>query len=319
MSHADFVHLNCHTQYSLLDSTCKIEPLLKRAMDLKFPAIAMTDNGNMFGTVEFYSQAMKKGIKPIIGMSAYVAPGSRFEKQTHGIKEASFHLTLLAKSETGYKNLMKLTSAGYLEGFYYRPRIDKEILQQHSEGLIALSGSIKGEIPYYTRNEQPHEAKRAIQEYLDIFGKENFYFEAMDHGLEPQKRIIAQYLKWSKEYGIKLVATNECRYIYRKDARAHDALICIGTGSAIDEANRLRYQGDDYFLKSADEMKELFKDVPGAIKTTLEIAERCNVELDFKTTHLPYFEPPKGKKQEEYLKELCNEGLQKRMESQVSE
>jgi DNA polymerase-3 subunit alpha len=314
MSHSDFVHLNCHTQYSLLDSTCRIDKLLSRAMELKFPALAMTDNGNMFASIDFYSQAMKKGIKPIIGMQAYIAPSSRFEKQTHGIKEASFHLTLLAKDETGYKNLMKLTSIGYLEGFYYRPRVDKEVLKQYSQGLIALSGSIKGEIPYYTRNEQPHEAKRAIKEYLDIFGAENFYFEIMDHGLEPQKRIIADYKKWGKEFGIKLVATNECRYIYRQDVRAHDALICIGTGSMIDEPNRLRYQGDHYYLKSAEEMKALFKETPEAIKTTIEIAERCNVEIDFKKTHLPYFAPPKGKKQEEYLRELCDAGLKTRFE-----
>lgn len=309
MSHADFVHLNCHTQYSLLDSTCRIDPLLKRSVELKFPALAMTDNGNMFAAIDFYSQAMKKGIKPILGMAAYVAPGSRFEKQTHGIKDASFHLTLLARDETGYKNLMKLASIGYLEGFYYRPRLDKEVLRQYSKGLIALSGSIKGEIPYYTRNEQPHEAKRAIREYLDIFGAENFYLEVMDHGLEPQERIIAEYQKWGREFGVKLVATNECRYIYRQDVRAHDALICIGTGSMIDEPNRLRYQGDHYYLKSAEEMKALFKEVPEAIKTTLEIAERCNLEMDFTKTHLPYFAPPEGKKQEVYLDELCWEAL----------
>lgn len=313
MSHADFVHLNCHTQYSLLDSTCKIDKLLKRAVELKFPALAITDNGNLFGAIDFYSQAMKKGIKPIIGMAAYVAPGSRFEKQTHGIKEASFHLTLLAADETGYRNLMKLSSIGYLEGFYYRPRLDKEVLKQYSSGLIALSGSIKGEIPYYTRNEQPQEAERAIREYIDIFGKNNFYLEVMDHGLEPQKRIKAAFQKWGKEYGIKCVATNDCRYIHRQDARAHDALICIGTGSALDEANRLRYQGDDYFFKSADEMKELFKDIPEAIKNTLEIAERCNLELDFTKTHLPYFAPPEGKKQDIYMKELCEEGLRQRL------
>lgn len=313
MPHADFVHLNCHTNYSLLDSTCKVDALLKKAVEMQFPAMAITDNGNLFGAIDFYSQAMKKGIKPIIGMMGYVAPGSRFEKQAHGIKEASFHLTLLAKDEQGYKNLMKLTSIGYLEGFYYRPRVDKEALQQYSKGLIALSGSIKGEIPYYTRNEQPHEAKRAIREYVDIFGKDNFFLEVQDHGLEPQKRILADYKVWGKEFGIKLVATNEVRYIYRKDTHAHDALICIGTGSTLDEPNRLRYQSDNYYLKTAEEMKALFKDTPEAIKSTLEIAERCNLEMDFSKTHLPYFAPPAGKKQDEYMKELCNAGLKNRI------
>ncbi len=320
MPHVDFVHLHCHTQYSLLDAASKIAPLLKRAAELKFPALAMTDHGNLFGAIEFYSQAHKQGIKPIIGMEAYIAPGSRFEKQAHGIKEASFHLTLLARNETGYQNLMKLTSAGYLEGFYYRPRIDKEILQQHSEGLLALTGCLKGEVPYYVRNDQPHEAKKALGEFVNIFGKENFYFEVMDQGLEPQKKIANEYLKLSKEYGLKLVATNDCHYIYRQHAQAHDALICIGTGSTLDEPNRMRYQGDNFYMKSAEEMKELFKDIPEAVKTTVEIAERCNLELDFSKTHLPHFEPPPGKTQRGYLEELCLIGMKTRFKgAEISE
>ncbi len=313
MPHADFVHLHCHTQYSLLDAASKVEPLVKRAVELKFAALAMTDHGNLFGAIEFYSKAMKAGIKPIIGMEAYIAPGSRFDKQAHGIKEASFHITLLARNEAGYKNLMKLTSAGYLEGFYYRPRIDKEILKQHSEGLIGLSGCLKGEIPHYIRNEQPHEAKRVTQEFVDIFGKDNFYFEIMDQGLEPQKRLTAEYLKMAKESGVRIVATNDSHYIYRKDASAHDALICIGTGSTLEEPNRMRYQGDNFYLKSAEEMKDLFKEIPEAIKQTLEIAERCNLEIDFTKTHLPHFDPPAGKTQQSYMWELCQSGMKDRM------
>ena len=312
MSHVDFVHLHCHTQYSLLDAASKVGPLLKRAAELKFPALAMTDHGNLFGAIEFYSQAHKQGVKPIIGMEAYIAPGSRFEKQAHGIKEASFHLTLLARNETGYRNLMKLTSAGYLEGFYYRPRIDKEILQQYSEGLIGLAGCLKGEVPYYVRNEQPHEARKALRELVDIFGKEYFYLEIMDQGLEPQKKITDEYLKLSKEFDLRLVATNDCHYIYRQDAQAHDTLICIGTGSTLDEPNRLRYQGDNFYLKSAEEMKELFKDLPEAVRTTVEIAERCNLELDFSKAHLPHFDPPAGKTQVGYLEELCQDGIKAR-------
>ncbi len=292
---------------------------MKKAAELKFPALAMTDNGNLFGAIDFYSSAMKAGIKPIIGMETYIAIGSRFDKQTHGIKEASFRLVLLAKNENGYKNLLKLSSAGYLEGFYYKPRIDKELLAQHSEGLIALSGDLKGEIPYYFRNEQPKEGRRALKEFLDIFGKENFYLELSDHGLEPQKRLREEFKALSKEFSVGLAATNDVHYLYQKDARAHDALICIGTGSLIDEPNRMRYQGDNFYLKSADEMKALFKDMPDAIKNTVAIAERCNLELDFKKTHLPYFEPPKGKTQESYMRELCAQGLSDRMKGNVTD
>ncbi len=317
MPHADFVHLHCHTQYSLLDAASKVGNLIRRAVELKFPALAMTDHGNLFGAIEFYSQAMKQGIKPILGMEAYIAPGSRFDKQAHGIKEASFHITLLARNEIGYKNLMKLTSAGYLEGFYYRPRIDKEILKKHSEGLLALSGCLKGEVPYCLRNGQSEDAKRAIGEFVEIFGRDSFFFEIMDQGLEPQKKLTQEYLKLSKEFNIKLVATNDAHYIYQQDAKAHDALICIGTGSTLEEPNRLRYQGDGFYLRSAEEMKELFREIPEAIKTTLEIAERCNLELDFTKTHLPHFDPPPGKNHQEYLEELCRAGLNKVFEGAI--
>ena len=258
MPHSEFVHLHCHTQYSLLDAASKIPNLLARAEELKFPALAMTDHGNLFGAIEFYEEAIKHGIKPIIGMEAYIAPGSRFDKQAHGIKEASFHLTLLARDEEGYRNLMKLTSIGYLEGFYYRPRIDKEVLKTHSKGLIGLSGCLKGEVPYYTWNDRPEEARRAIGEFIEIFGKENFFLELSDQGLEPQGKVIRSYEKWGRELGLARVATNDCHYIYQKDAAAHDVLICIGTGSGLDEANRMRYQGDQYYVKSAEEMQTLF-------------------------------------------------------------
>ncbi len=317
MPHSDFVHLHCHTKYSLLDASSKIDQLIRRAVELKFPALAMTDHGNLFGAIEFYTQAIKQGIKPIIGLEAYVAPGSRFEKQAHGIKEASFHLTLLARDETGYKNLMKLTSIGYLEGFYYRPRIDKEALKQHHEGLIALSGCLKGEIPYYLCNGQEEQAKRAIEEYIEIFGKKDFFLELTDQGLEPQKGLLKTFPSLAKHYGIKTVATNDAHYIARQDARAHDALICIGTGSALDEPHRMRYQGDNYFLKSAEEMKEIFKDVPEAIQTTLEIAERCNLELEFDKTYLPRFDPPKGKTLEVYAEELCLQNLKDRFKDGI--
>ncbi len=292
---------------------------MKRAAELKFPAIAMTDNGNLFGAIDFYTTAQKKGIKPIIGLETYVAPGSRFEKQTHGIKDASFHLTLLAKNEAGYRNLIKISSAGYLEGFYYKPRVDKEFLKEHSEGIIALSGDLRGEIPYYVRNSQERESKRAIESYIDIFGKENFYLEIMDQGMEPQKKLTSELVNYGKEYGLKLVATNDVHYVNRKDAQAHDALICIGIGATVDEANRLRYQGDNFYLKSAEEMKTIFKELPESIKSTIEIAERCNLELDFKKTHMPKFDPPKDKTLDSYMKELCEEGLKKRLPGGVTQ
>lgn len=317
MPHAEFVHLHCHTQYSLLDAASKIPDLMKRAQELRFPALAMTDHGNLFGAIEFYEEALKHGLKPIIGIETYVAPGSRFDKQSHGIKEASFHLTLLARNEAGYRNLMKLTSVGYLEGFYYRPRIDKEVLAKYSEGLLALSGCLKGEVPYYTWNDQPAEARRSLREFVEIFGKENFYLELSDLGLEPQKKLIRSYEEWAREFSLRRVVTNDCHYIYQKDAAAHDALICIGTGSALEEPNRMRYHGDQYYLKSAEEMSSLFSELPEALKATLEIAERCNLELHFNQTHLPHFEPPEGKTKEGYLEELCFVHLRNRLGGEI--
>jgi len=316
MKHADFVHLHCHSQYSLLDAASKVPQLVKRAVELKFPALAITDHGNLFGAISFYEEAMRQGIKPIIGIEAYIAPHSRFDKTAHGIKEASFHITLLARNEIGYQNLLKLTTASYLEGFYYKPRIDKEILKKHHEGLIGLSGCLKGEIPHHTWNEQIDKAKEAIREFIDIFGKENFYLELMNQGIEAQFKLMEHYPKFAKEFGIKMVVTNDCHYIERSDAAAHDALICIGTGSNLSDEDRMRYHGDNFYLKSAQEMKELFNDFPEALKTTIEITERCNLELDFKQTHLPKFTPPEGKNPEIYLEELCDKALRERLSPQ---
>ena len=317
MSHVDFAHLHCHTQFSLLDATSKIPQLLKRAVDLHFPALAVTDHGNLFGAISFYEEAMRQGIKPIIGMEAYVAPKSRFDRTAHGIKEASFHLTLLCRNEVGYKNLLKLTTASYLEGFYYRPRMDKELLAKHREGLIALSGCLKGEVPYHTWHEQLDKAEEAIRGYIDIFGTENFYLELMDQGIEAQQKLFQHYPNFARAFGLKLVATNDCHYIQRTDAVSHDALICIGTGSLISDEDRMRYHGDQFYLKSAEEMKSLFQGVPGAVRNTIEIVDRCNLEMDFTKTHLPIFTPPNGKKQEGYLEELCCELLRKKMGEQI--
>ncbi len=313
MKHSGFVHLHQHSQYSLLDGACKLPELIRRAVELKFPAIALTDHGNMFGAIEFYQEAIKQGVKPIIGVEAHIAPTSRFDKASHGIKDASFHLTILAKNEKGYRNLMKLVTIGYLEGFYYKPRMDKEVLKKYGEGLIGLSGCLEGEVPYYLRNDQMNEALRAIHDYQEIFGKDDFYLEIYDHGIEEQKKVVTKYLELSRELKIPLVATNDVHYIHRSDAEAHDALLCIGTGTTIDEPNRMKYATDQFYLKSAEEMTELFKSVPEAIENTLQIAQRCNLELDFTKTYLPRFDPPPGKTKEQYLYELCEEGIKKKI------
>ncbi|MBI4357954.1 MAG: DNA polymerase III subunit alpha [Candidatus Omnitrophica bacterium] len=319
MSHSDFVHLHCHSQFSLLDAASKIPQLIRRAVELKFPALAMTDHGNLFGAISFYEEAMRQGIKPILGMEAYIAPQSRFDKTAHGIKEASFHITLLVKNEVGYKNLLKLTTASYLEGFYYRPRIDKELLKKYHEGLIGLSGCLKGEVAYYTWNEQLEKARDAIRDFIDIFGKDHFYLELTNQGIDAQQKLFEHYPKLAEEFALKLVATNDCHYIHRADAKAHDALICIGTGSNLSDQDRMRYHGDNFYLKTAEEMKELFKDNPEAIRSTIEIAERCNLELDFKKTHLPIFSPPDQKDPDTYLEELCFNPLQAKLNGTIPE
>ncbi len=310
--HSRFVHLHVHTQYSLLDGACKVDELVKKAIKENFPALAITDYGNLFGIIEFYQECMKQGIKPIIGMTAYVAPGSRFERSTHGIKDASFHLVLLARNEKGYKNLLKLSSIGYLEGFYYKPRIDKTCLKEFGEGLIGLSSGLKGEVPYYVARERIEEAEKAVREYQDCLGKENFYLEIQNHDIPEEEQVRNAYRDLAKKTGAKMVATNDVHYITREDARAREALICIQSGANLDDPHRVRSSSDDYFLKSADEMKALFKDFSEALETTMEIANRCSVEMNFKELHLPRFEAPKGRTKEAYLRELCEEGLKKR-------
>jgi len=310
--HSDFVHLHVHTQYSLLDGACLIPKLLKAAVAAKMPAIAITDHGNMFGAVEFYQQAFSLGIKPIIGSEVYVAPDSRFEKSAHGIQEASFHLLLLAKNQEGYKNLMKLTSAGYLEGFYYRPRIDKDILKEHAKGLICLSACLKGEIPHLIKSGRTEQARSTALFFKELFGKD-FYLELQSNLIPEQKNVNARLIEFSRELGIPLVATNDVHYIRKEDARAHEALLALQTQTTLDDPNRMRMQTDEFYLKSAADMARAFQTLcPEAIKNTMEIAEKCNLEFDFSKTHLPRYKVPEGRNREEYLKELVFEGLSKR-------
>ena len=311
MKYSDFVHLHQHTEFSLLDGACKIDALIDKAIEYKMPAVAITDHGTMHGVIEFYLKAKEKGIKPIIGCEAYIAPGSMKDKKTHGIKDAAFHIVLLVKDEIGYKNLMKLMSFAQIEGFYYKPRIDKQILSKYSEGLIGLSACLKGEIAYLLTHNMQEEAELALKSYLDIFGKEDFYLELMDHGIPEQKIANRELIKLAKKYDVKLVATNDCHYLQKEDAFAHEVLLCIQTGTTLADPNRMKMQTDEFYFKSPDEMKFLFKDVPVAIKNTIEIQEKCNLLIDFSKRHMPKYTPPDGKSPEKYLRELCEQGIKK--------
>ncbi|KPK38703.1 MAG: DNA polymerase III subunit alpha [Omnitrophica WOR_2 bacterium SM23_29] len=311
MIHSDYVHLHVHSQYSLLDGACLISDLINLSQKYKMPALALTDHGNMFGAIEFYSEAMAKGVKPIIGCEVYIAPGSRFEKSSHGIQEASFHLILLAKDEVGYKSLLKLVSLGYLEGFYYRPRIDKELLSQYSKGLIALTSCLQGEIPYLLVKGKYKEAKEVTSYYKDIFGAENFYLELQENLIPEQDIANKGILRLAAELDIPIVATADIHYISKRDAQAHEALLCIQTQTTLGDPNHMRFQTDEFYFKSPDEMKQLFAELPQAISSTLEITEKCNLELEFDKTHLPHFNPPQEKTREEYLRELVEAGLKK--------
>ena len=317
MPHSDFIHLHLHTQYSLLDGACRIPELLSLASQYKMDSLAITDHGNMFGAIDFYLEARKAGIKPIIGCEVYIAPGSRLDKTTVGIDEASYHLILLARDETGYQNLMKLVSIGYLEGFYYRPRIDKEALARHSEGLIGLTACLKGEIPVLIRERRFNDALKAADDLSHILGKGNYYLELQENSIPEQKLVNEGLIKISQELKLPLVATNDVHYLTRDHARSHEALLCIQTQTTLSDPNRMRFQADEFYFKSPQEMKQLFKEVPQAVANTLEIAQRCNLELEFSQMHLPLYDPPVGKTKEDFLKELCEKALKVRF-SQIS-
>nr|MBN2278461.1 DNA polymerase III subunit alpha [candidate division Zixibacteria bacterium] len=314
MKFAGFVHLHTHSQYSLLDGACKLDPLIELAREYKMPALAVTDHGNLFGAAEFYKKATKSGIKPIIGIETYVAGGSRFDKKPSSkYPDGGFHLVLLARNQTGYKNLIKLSSAGFLEGFYHRPRIDKELLRQHAEGLIALSACLKGEVNWHLLRGDAEKAIAAARELQDIFGSENFYLEIQNHGLEKEELLLPMINTIHRETGIPLVATNDCHYLYREDWEAHDALICIQTGKLVSDEDRMRYNTDQIYFKSAEEMYEVFADYPEALENTIKIAERCNLEMEMGKLHLPAFPIPEAfANPDDYLRHLAEDGLQER-------
>ena len=300
----NFTHLHVHTEYSLLDGAARINDLLDAAKNFGMTSLAITDHGTMYGVIDFYKAAKKRGIKPIIGCEVYVAPASRFDREKNdGAKY--FHLILLAENNTGYKNLIKLATLAGTEGFYYRPRVDKEILRKYHEGLIALSACVAGEIPRAILKENFSHARELIQEYVDIFGRENFFLEIQNHGLEKEEKVRFALKKFSAEMNIPLVATNDSHYVRREDSAFHDLLLCIQTGKTISNTKRLKFSSDDYYLKSAREMRELFPDAPEACDNTLKIAERCNVEIEFGNFQMPAFPLPENYSDADYLRNLC--------------
>jgi len=315
MEHSRFVHLHCHTEYSLLDGANKVDKLFERIKALKQPAVAMTDHGNMFGAVEFYREAMSHGIKPIIGCEIYVAPTSRFEKKgvDKGPKEYNNHLILLAMNKEGYRNLCKLVSLGYMEGFYYKPRIDKDLLRELNGGLIALSACLQGEVSQALNYGVYEKAKAAAETYATIFG-DRYYIEIQDNKLAEQEKVNRQLVELAKELSIPVVATNDCHYGERADFHAHDVLLCVQTGKTVSDDNRLKIETDELYLKSADEMNQGFDYCPGAVERTLEIADRCNVDIEFGKYHFPNFTPPKEISLDDYLDELARQGLEQRLE-----
>jgi DNA polymerase III subunit alpha len=306
-----FVHLHLHTEYSLLDGAIRIPDLMKKAAGFGMPAVAMTDHGNMFGAIEFYQAAVKAGVKPIIGCEVYMAPGSMIDKSASSARDAAYHFTLLAKDLQGYSNLVKLVSAAHLEGFHYKPRIDKELLARHSAGLIGMSACLKGEINVAIQAGDLNKAEKCAAEFSDIFGRGNFFLELHDHGIDAQHLCNRALVDLSKKLEIPLVAANDVHFLERSHHEAHDVLICIGTGSMVHDERRMHYPTEVYF-KSAEEMRTLFSEVPDALTNTLRIADACDLKLDFGVSKYPAYTPPEGRTREEFLRELCTNGLRHR-------
>ncbi|MBR5896939.1 MAG: DNA polymerase III subunit alpha, partial [Lachnospiraceae bacterium] len=307
-----FVHLHVHTEFSLLDGSNKIKEYVKRLKELNMNAGAITDHGVMYGCVDFYKAAREEGIKPIIGCEVYVAPNSRFDKEIGGGEERYHHLVLLAENNVGYSNLCKIVSIGFTEGYYYRPRVDFEVLNKYHEGIIALSACIAGELPRYILKGMMTEARACAQKYLDCFGEGNYFLELQDHGLAEQRTVNSALLTISQEMHIPLVATNDVHYTYAEDAEPHELLLCIQTGKTMKDENRLVYEGGQYYVKSEEEMRLLFPYAQEAIENTQKIADRCNVEIEFGVTKLPHFEVPEGYDSWSYLNKLCDDGLRER-------
>ena len=307
-----FTHLHVHTEYSLLDGSSKIKELVGRAKELGMDSLAITDHGVMYGVIDFYKAAREAGIKPILGSEVYVAPGSRFDRERVDGEDRYYHLVLLAENDIGYHNLMKIVTKGFVDGFYYKPRVDYEVLEQYHEGVIALSACLAGEVSRYLARGMYEEARRSALHYQEIFGEGNFFLELQDHGIEEQKMVNQGLVRLSRDTGIQLVATNDIHYTYAEDAQAHDILLCIQTGKKVSDENRMRYEGGQYYCKSEEEMRALFPYAQEALDNTHKIAQRCNVEIEFGVTKLPKFQVPDGYDSWSYLNHLCREGFSKR-------
>ena len=313
-----FTHLHVHTEYSLLDGSNKIKEYIKQVKELGMESAAITDHGVMFGAVDFYKAAKEAGIHPIIGCEVYVAPNSRYDKELTGGEERYHHLVLLAENNTGYQNLMKIVSRGFTEGYYYKPRVDMEILNRYHEGIIALSACLAGEVQRYIQKGLIDEAKKTALKYEACFGKGNFFLELQDHGIPEQRTVNTELLGISRELSIPLVATNDVHYTYKEDEKPHDILLCIQTGKKLADEDRMRYLGGQYYVKSEEEMRALFPYAQEAIDNTDKIAKRCHVEIEFGKTKLPKYEVPEGYDSFGYLKKLCYEGLEKRYKDVVA-
>src|SRR3989449_205440 len=313
MQHSEFVHLHVHSEYSLLDGAAQIEKLVQRAKDLRFPAIALTDHGNLFGAIDFYLAAQKAGVKPIVGCELYVAPGSRRERGSQdGGYEGANHLTVLVRNRAGYRNLVKLVSKAYLEGFYYKPRVDRELLAQHADGLVVLSGCLNSEVSRLLSQGEAQKATEVAGWYQEVFGRDYYFMEVQSHGLEQQARVTADTLAIAKAVGAPIVGTNDSHYLEDGHARAHEALLCIQTGTNLGDPNRFRFSTQEFYVKSAEEMARVFAELPEACRNTLAVAERCNLTLDFGTFHLPRYLVPDGHTLDSYLRELSAAGLRRR-------
>ena len=315
----NFAHLHVHTEYSLLDGSNKIKEYVGQVKALGMNSAAITDHGVMYGVIDFYREAKKQGIRPILGCEVYVAPGSRFDKETIGGEDRYYHLVLLAENNTGYQNLMKIVSKGFTEGYYYKPRVDMELLETYHEGIIALGACLAGEVTRNILRGLYDEAKSAALRYQNIFGKGNFFLELQDHGMQEQAMANQELVKLSKETGIELVVTNDSHYTYAQDEKPHDILLCIQTGKKLADESRMKYEGGQYYVKSPQEMTDLFPYVPEALENTQKIADRCNVELEFGVTKLPKYDVPGEKTASAYLRELCFAGLQVRYEEVTEE
>ena len=315
----NFTHLHVHTEYSLLDGSNKIKEYVDRVKALGMDSAAITDHGVMYGVIDFYRAARAAGINPILGCEVYVAPGSRFDREAGSGDDRYYHLVLLAENNQGYSNLMKIVSKGFVEGFYYKPRVDLSLLEKYHEGIIALSACLAGEVARFLTRGMYEDAKKAALRYQDIFGKGNFFLELQDHGIPEQQNVNQQLLKMHRETGIELVATNDVHYTLAEDAQPHDVLLCLQTGKKLADEDRMRYEGGQYYVKSPEEMERLFPYAPEALENTHKIAQRCHVEIEFGVTKLPKFDVPEGYTSWEYLNELCFRGLEERYQPVTEE